>query len=114
MYPLESFGRQLDGLATGEDCLDDVWREKAEWEDPADVALIDTMSFGEITDRLNVAAPDLSEPLSALRDSCFQVRVGSRRPFPFVGDDKLHLHAAPPEPDREIEPVFGLCQSKLA
>ncbi len=30
--------RQLDGLATREDRLDDVGREKAEWEDPADIA----------------------------------------------------------------------------
>ena len=88
------------------DGLDDVGREKAEWEDPADVALIDAMTFGEITDRPNFATPDLSEPMSALRDGCDQMGVGSRRPFPFAGDDELHLHAAPLEPDREIEPVF--------
>ena len=41
--------------------------------------------------------------MSTLRDGCDQMRVGSSRPFPFVGDDELHLHAAPPEPDREIE-----------
>ncbi len=70
MYPLESYGHQFDGLATGEDCLDDVWREKAEREDPADIALIDSMTFGEITYRPNVAAPDLSEPMSTLRDGC--------------------------------------------
>ncbi len=48
--PFQLFGRQLDRLATGEDRLDDVGREKAEWEDPADIALIDAMTFGEITD----------------------------------------------------------------
>ncbi len=102
-YPFQPFGRQLDGLATAEDRLDDVGREKAEWQDPADIALIDAMTFGEITDRLDFATPDLSEPSSALRDRCDQMRVGSGRPFPFVGDDELHLHAVPLELDREIE-----------
>ncbi len=55
----QPFGRQLDGLATGEDRLDDVGREKGEWQDPADIALIDAMTVSEITDRLNFAAPDL-------------------------------------------------------
>ncbi len=55
---------------------------KAEWEDPADVALIDAMTFGEIKDRPNFAAPDPSEPMSALRDRGDQMRVGSRRSFP--------------------------------
>ena len=55
---------------------------------------------------MRVKVPDLSEPSSALRDGRDQMRVGSRRPFPVVGDDELHLHAAPLEPDREIEPAF--------
>ena len=70
--------------------------------------LIDAMTFGEITDRPSFAAPDLSEPMSALRDRCDQMRVGSGWPYPFVGDDELHLHAAPLELDREIEPEFVL------
>ncbi len=64
------------------------------------------MTFGEITDRLNFAAPDLSEPSSALRDRRDQMRVGSRRPFPFVGDDELHLHTTPPEPVSDETPVY--------
>jgi hypothetical protein len=91
------FGRQLDGLTTGQDRLNDVGREETEWEYPANVALIDAMTFGEITDRLYVAAPDLGEPMAALRDGCDQMRVGNGRPFPSVCDDELHLHAAPLE-----------------
>ncbi len=34
--------------------------------------------------------------------------AGSRWPFPVVRDDELHLHAASPEPEREIEPEFVL------
>lgn len=101
-HPFQARGRQFDGLAVFNDRLDDVGREKTEWERPADVALVDAMTFDEIADRPNLAAPDLSEPMSAPRDDCDQMRVGSRQPLPFVGDDELHLHAAPLELDRAL------------
>ncbi len=80
-------------MATGEDLLDDIGCEKSEWKDPADVPLIDAMAFGELTDRPNFATPDLSEPNSALSNGYDQMRVGSRRPFPFVASISRSISA---------------------
>ncbi len=77
-HSLQPGSGQFRGLATGKDGLDDVGREKAEWQNSADIALIDAKTFGEITDRLRIAAPDLSEPMSALRNRCDELRVGRR------------------------------------
>ena len=58
-YSFEPSGRKFDRLTAFENRRDDIGREKAEWENSADVALINAMAFGEITDRLNIAAPKL-------------------------------------------------------
>jgi len=72
----EPSGGEFDRLTAVENRRDDIGREKAEWEDPADVALIDAKTLGEITDRLHMAVPDLSEPMVPLCDGGDQPRVG--------------------------------------
>jgi hypothetical protein len=61
------------------------------------------LSLGQSGERVGLASLDLGKPPSPLRKGSDQPGIWRRRPFPFIGDDELHFHAAPPEANREIE-----------
>ncbi len=86
--------RQLYGLASFEDGLNDIGGEEGQRQPAAYAALVDPVVLGQITNRWDRPAAQLFEPAVTLSDSLDQNWIGLGLGFVLIGKDELHLHAA--------------------
>ena len=78
MGPLrQRFGREVDGLGSGEDRRDDIGREASQRDQVAYVAIGHALGLGDLAERSGAAARELLEPLAASNDRLHEGRVDS-------------------------------------
>ncbi len=104
MGPLrQRFGREVDGLGSGEDRPDEFGRQESQQDQVAYVAIGDAFGLGDLDERSGAAARERPKPLAATNDRLDEGRVdsGTARATSFAREDESHLDSTASDASRD-------------
>jgi len=100
---LEPLRRQVDGLTTGQNRFDDIGSEECELQDPADIAGVGAIAFGNVLNAFAVPGLQRADPLVSLGHEAYQITIQYCGPGVNRPDDKLSFSTAALEADRDVQ-----------